>query len=267
MAFWSRWLPWRVPSEIPQYAVLRGLRPLVATPDILSAEQDAFRTSHDRVAERLLAALRGGADAPELTTIATEASGVMMLAPDHGPPVLPVFTSAVRAIDYRECVGVSGTPHYRRSSADELVDLLGGASDADIASWTLDPCPRCTACTIYKSEQFRSSDDVFNVWAITRATTRLRTEVYVRHALDLATGGDWRMASYTGMCALQHVTLDEAHVHLLVGEIAIARGPRSIVEDASRWLRFLGCEDLAGLLDADQAAGVADLSRIVVPTA
>jgi hypothetical protein len=264
MPWWSRWLPARLPSDIPQYALLRGMRPLVATPDIRAAEEEAF-TRHAELTDHLVGMVRAGSQSVALTTITTQSGGFVSLA-TQGLSILPVFTSSVRAIDYQECVAGPGTARVRHLSADELVSLFADGSQ-NITNWTLDPCPRCSMCNMYQAEQFQTPDDVFNVWAIARATTRLRTEVYVRHALELACAGDWRMAKYTLMCALQHVTLEEAQVHLLAGEIGIADGNRSVTEDASAWLRFLGFDKAADCLDADRAAADPHLSRIIVPVA
>ena len=91
--------------------------------------------------------------------------------------------------------------------------------------------------------------------------------MYVRSALDLVHAGNLGLARHVALCAVQHVSVEEPQLHLLLGKIGIATRNRTTTADAARVLWYLGHDPLAVDLESDGAAGAADFSRIVIPVA
>ena len=120
---------------------------------------------------------------------------------------------------------------------------------------------------MYGIEGMRTTDEVLALCGISRATERLRLEVCMQVALEMARAGDLRMAAYVVICGLQHLTLEEPHLHLLFGKLGILHGPRTAAREAPAFLRFLQQPSLAEQLERQVAAGTCDFDDVVVPVA
>ena len=59
------------------------------------------------------------------------------------------------------------------------------------------------------------------IWAITKSTERARAELYFAHALELARGGRLELARDVSLEAVEHVTMEDPRLHLLLGQVAI----------------------------------------------
>jgi hypothetical protein len=248
--------------------VLAGLRSLPALPEMQRRETQALETRHDAVDEALRRSPSWpGPQDPCLTVLRVPPDGGLVTTILPQGLALPVFTSHVKAEDYRLALLPRRGATSITLSAVELAVRLREHRDRGLVGWTVNPCPRCSAFALYGIEQVRTGDDVLTMCGIVRATERLRIEVGVQIALEMARAGDLRMASYVACCCLQHITLEEPQLHLLFGRLGILHAPRTAAKEAPAFLRLLQELALAERLEREIVTGTCNFDDIVVPMA
>lgn len=253
--------------ELPQYRCVRGVKTLVAPDDLLEREW-AVLSSPARAARE--AALLGPPHRPDpqdplLFVIGRpDAAGLKVhaLGADDGFCV-PVFSTAVRAAEFKRVLtAVPAGMAYYSVSPTELLEAFAGHDEGGPRRYAFDPCPHCATAAAIDSSSLREPDDVIKCWAMSRASTELRAQLYLQYTLDAAYRGDFRLARYVGLCGIVHVTSEEPQLHLLLGHIGVALGHTALIRDAQQFLAFLGRDALAAALEDARLEGVPNLSMI-----
>lgn len=125
------------------------------------------------------------------------------------------------------------------SSPNQLVVMLRDLrKDAAVETFTLDRCPRCPLFTAFESKSIKSAADLLEVWGITKATEQSRADLYVSYAVESARGGELERARDVALEAVGHVSLEDARLHLLLGQIAVALADPVLLREARQFLRF-----------------------------
>ena len=79
--------------------------------------------------------------------------------------------------------------------------------------------------------------------------------MYYAHAKKSAEGGDLQEARESALQAIQHVSMESARLHLLLGNIAISLKDKDLLRDARRFLEFLRVGQALRELNALEQSG------------
>jgi hypothetical protein len=99
------------------------------------------------------------------------------------------------------------------------------------------------------------------LWAIHKATELARAELYFEYASWSARGGRLEIARDVALEAVGHVTWEDPHLHLLLGQIAISLGDRTLLRETRAFLRFFKLVPWERKLDEIQRSGSLDFTR------
>jgi hypothetical protein len=64
-------------------------------------------------------------------------------------------------------------------------------------------------------------------------------DLYFAYALQLARAGHLETARDVALETVGHVSLEDPRPHLLLGELGVALGERTLIDEAQEFLRFL----------------------------
>ena len=100
--------------------------------------------------------------------------------------------------------------------------------------------------------------DAVEIWARSKGQARARQELYLARALELARAGRIETARELALEMAGHVTLEDPDTHLLLGQIAVGLGDRTLLAEARALLRAQGAEAWEKKLDAVALSGAPD---------
>jgi len=247
-------------SELPEYSALRAV-PTRALPSDLAEEEsgESFAGRADGIERDLRdPAHLPGVDIPLFTELISSGgkSVVSIPMPDEGGLCLPVFSTSFRAADYQRTLLTSGPAvQYLSSSATQLFGMLRDLEKFRITNFTLDRCPRCPTFPAYGGSSLKTPPDLLVVWAVHKATKLARMELYFRYALNSARAGRLETARDVLLETVGHVDAENPRPHLLLGELGLALGDRTMLREAQEFLRFLGHDRWKRRLDDIVRAG------------
>lgn len=248
--------------QVPLYSGLRET-PNRGIPLELQ-EQEAsqnFSEKSDLIERQLLEPSQlPSAEQPLFTLfISPDRQGLITAPLPDGTQCLPIFSSPVRAADYKEIALEQGPDsHFLVSNAVELMNVLGDLESVAITKFMLDCCPRCGNVVVFGSESMKAAQDVLVVWAIVRSTMLARADLYHAFALDSARAGQFDVARDVALETLGHVSLEDARPHFLLGQIGVATGDRTLLQEARAFLRFLHSDEWERKLGEIERTGSTD---------
>jgi hypothetical protein len=235
-----------------EYTLLR-VRPTRGLPgDLAESEQsEKFLAARADIEVKLLQPdRRPPEDAPLFWALLAHRGPITVQLPDSSQGCLLVFSSPIRAEDYRRALLATdsakramGELGFLSSSPSEFVEMLSDLRQSPgIEQLALDRCPRCEAFTSVGSD-VHSAEDAVRIWAIFKATELARTELYGSYALAAARRGEFEVARDVALELVGHVTPEDPRAHSLLGKVGIALGDKTLVQEATDWLRWLGNEE------------------------
>jgi hypothetical protein len=233
-------------QEMPQYSALQSI-PSRGLPGELTKEEtsDFFSTKRESVQRDLLEpARRPPNDAPLFVELLSGDGCVAAVnLPDQSGQCLAIFSTPVRAADYARTLLAAGPPvRYLSTSPQQAVGMLRDCEEMGIRSFALDRCPRCSVFTAIQCTSVKTADDAVSIWAICKATEFSRANLYWAYALCAARAGRLDVARDVALETVGHVTLEDPRLHLLLGQIGVALGDRTLLREAGEFLAFLKAE-------------------------
>jgi hypothetical protein len=213
-----------------------------------------FRLEH--MGELLHPARRPAEDKPLLTSLLAGPSGVFTLTlPDAGPCML-TFSTPLRAGEYARLRGGRVRLSYLSSTPQEFFHMLGDLrSRANIQRLAVDVCPHCISLNAIEIASIRTSANIVEIWAVHKSGELARERVYFANAQEAARRGDFPEAREVTLEAMQHVSLDSARLHLLLGKIALSLKEKETFREALAFLEFLKAKEATRELLAAEATG------------
>lgn len=254
-------------KELPEYSALTS-RPSRELPAEFVEQEgsEAFSSRRESIQQELLEGPRRPPDdAPLLTAFLNDqGSGVVtMTLPEGAGQCLPVFTTPIRAADYRQNLLVHGpATRYLSSAPGQFVKMLRDIEKMGIETLTVDRCPRCSVLTTFGSSSIKTAADVVTIWAIHKATELARTQVYFAYALQMARADRFDVARDVGLETASHVTVEDPRLHVLLGQIAIGLGDRALLQEAKAFLALLNQDRWERKLDQAAKSGSPDFEGL-----
>jgi hypothetical protein len=252
-------------KELPEYSGLTRTpnRGLPADLEELECGQ-TFGLRCQAIREDLLRPNRRPAEDKPLFAglLAPDEGGVVTITlPDNAGQCVAVFSTPVRAADYVQTLLATGPRvQYLASSPLEVLCMLRDLERAGAESFALDPCPRCGIFSTVGCQSIKTAHDAITIWGIAKATEQARAELYYAYAREAACQGQIEVACSVALEAVGHVTLEDPRFHLLLGQIALARGDRAQFDEASAFLQLLGFERFQRKLEEVARSGIADFA-------
>jgi len=260
------WLKRRFGSDKgPMYAEVQRV-PSHTLPDDLQALEASLEHQQGLEACRrmlLEPPRRPDATAPLFFMLAGPSPGtlVTIVVPESGGQCLPIFLSSTRAMDYAAVrLGRSGGVPGIATSVAELAAAAPGLLDGGIGNVAFDVCPRCSVMTSVGVESLASPERTLSIWAQVRASRDARSDLYLDYAGRCVERGEHRTARDIAFEIVAHVAPDDVRPHWLLGQISVAGGDRTLLAEATRFLRLLGSEGWAERLDACARAGTPEFA-------
>jgi len=236
--------------ELPEYSRLRAAptRPL---PSDLTQEESGEAFKERRVAiEEDLRRMHSDpeGDTPRFTALVTVGGKGVVTIPMPGGDgqCIPIFSTPVRAADYKQALLTAGPPvQYLASTPMQLFGMLRDVERAGIQTVTLDRCPRCSTFAATAIRSLKTPADLGVLWTIHKASEMARLELYVAHALRSARAGQLEAARDVALESVGHVSLEDSRPHLLLGRLAVVLRDRTLLEEARRFLAYFNHESSA----------------------
>lgn len=126
-----------------------------------------------------------------------------------------------------------------------------------LQSFALDVCPDCMTFPALDTKSVVTPADVLKIWAIHKSGELARESLYFARAKVAAGRGDLQEAKETVLEAIQHVTMESARLHLLLGKIALSLKEKEMFREAEAFLEFLGAkQSLRELLAAEESGDI-----------
>jgi hypothetical protein len=232
-------------KELPEYSELASQPNHELPPELVQHERsEAFGIQRRLIEQELLhGPRRPSDDLPLLTAFLTARRDglVMITLPNHGGQCLPVFTTPLRAADYRQVLlAPTGTAtNYLFSAPIQFVKLLRDVEKGGIKAFAIDRCPRCAVFASFASHSVKTASDVIALWAIQKATELARARTYFKYALVKARTGHLAVARAVALATVGHVNMDEPRLHMLLGLVAVGLNDRTLLHEARTFLAFL----------------------------
>jgi len=111
-----------------------------------------------------------------------------------------------------------------------------------IQDFAMDVCPHCLTFPAIQIKELMTPDDILKIWSICKSAELARESLYFTHAKEAAERGDQQEAREIALEAIQHVTMESARLHLLLGKIAVSLKDKDLLRDARTFLEFLHAE-------------------------
>ena len=252
-------------KELPEYSALTS-RPTRELPPELAEDERSEELGDRREAiqrELLQEPRRPSLDSPLFTAfLSEEGRGVVtMNLPGDAGRCLPVFTSPMRAADYRQVLLAGGaTTQYLSCTPVQFVKMLRDVEEVGIRKLTVDRCPRCAVLTVLGSRSVKTPDDMVTVWSIHKAGEIAREQAYFAYAIQAARAGRLDVAREVALEAVGHVTIEEPRAHMLLGQVAIGLADRTLLREAGAFLAFLNQSPWQRKLEESARAGSPDFT-------
>jgi hypothetical protein len=252
-------------QEMPQYSALQSI-PSRSLPSELTKEETSqfYLTQREALQQQLLEpARRPAEESPLFVELLSGDKGVVTVNLPDGQ-CLPIFSTPFRAADYRRTQLASGSPvQYLSTSPRQVVGMLRDLERLGIKSLVLDRCPRCSILTIVQSVSIKTSDDAIGWWAIIKATELSRANLYLTYALHACRAGWLVLAREVALETVGHVTLEDPRLHLLLGQIGLGLGDRTLLHEAGEFLGFLRADAWSRKLEQAVRTGSPDFADFV----
>lgn len=250
-------------AELPTYSGLQS-NPCRGLPPELDQREasESFTIQRDALEQGLLEpARRPPLDEALFTQLLAIEGGILTIDLPDSTKCLPIFSTPIRAADYKQTVLDSGpATQYLCSTPLEFVRMLGDIKGAGIETFALDRCPRCDVFSAISAASINTADDMLTVWAISKATELARADTYLEFAVESAHAGQLVLAREVALETVGHVTLEDPRCHLLLGQIGVGLGDRKLVQEAKAFLRFLELDAWEQELDRVVETGTPDFS-------
>lgn len=229
--------------EVPVYTALLET-PSRTLPAALKEREasDTFVKYRDAWQQKLLGGTRPTDSQPAFASLVRPPSGVVtMTIPPEETPVALVFSSPLRAMDYRDAVGLpAGEVQLLALPLPGLVKMLRDLEPVGITRLAFDRCPRCAIGLLVDGAGISNVEKAWEMRCIHKATEVAREQLYFSYALDAARAGHLDEAREIALEAAGHVTLEDPNLHLLIGQIGVATGDSALATEAVQLLRMLG---------------------------
>jgi len=230
---------------LPYYKILEQNQPGRQRRDFSDLEKspefDRLRTQF--AAELLSQPRRPKEDQPLLTTFVTGQSSFFTITLPDSRHCLLCFSSPIRAAAYARTHARALRLKYLSSSSQEFARLLGDLRRSKaIQDFAMDVCPHCLTFPAIQIKELMTSADVLKIWSICKSAELARESLYFTHAKEAAERGDPQEAREIALGAIQHVTMESARLHLLLGQIAVSLMDKDLLRDARMFLEFLHAE-------------------------
>ena len=195
-------------------------------------------------------------DQPLLTSFIRGPSGFFTITLPNSTHCLLSFSSPIRAAAYARAHARGLRLNYLSSSAREFAQLLADVRrSGTIHDFAIDVCPHCLTFPAMQIKEFATAADILKIWAISKSGELARESVYFQHAKEAAERGDLQDAREITLEAIQHVTMESAPLHLLLGKIAVSINDKDLLRDARTFLQFLRAEQALRELQAVEQSG------------
>jgi hypothetical protein len=219
-----------------------------------SPEMDRLRAEFE--SELLSLPLRPAEDEPLLTSFLVGPSAVFTITLPDSTPCLVTFSTCLRAGEYAR---IHAGPLQLRpltSSPNEFVQMLGDLTrSGTLERVALDVCPHCRTFAVVDIKSMMTPADILKIWAIHKSGELARESLYFAHAQGAVGRGNLKEAKETVLEAIQHVTMDSARLHLLLGKIALSLKEKGVLREAKNFLEFLGANQSLRELLATEESG------------
>lgn len=241
--------------ELPWYSYLKA-KPNRSLPDELKEQESGkdHGVKRERLEHDLLdTGHRPPDDAPLFTELISENGIITLTLPDSTRKCLLVFSTPLKAADYRR-MQLSAGPAltYLSSSPFQLVKAFADLARAGVDSIAIDRCPRCNICVVSQLSSPTTADTLINLWAIHKATELVRADLYLAYAAKCVGAGNLETAREVALETVGHVSAEDPRAHYVLGQIALRLHDRRLLREARTFLAFLKQESL--LLRLDQAS-------------
>jgi hypothetical protein len=253
------WFARRRPAHLdpPTYSDLRR-SPTRGFPAPLASMEgsESFKTRQRAIFDDVLRPPQLPAhDQPLFVTLILN-EGVVTIPMSDSVQCLVVFTSMIRAADYAQTLLASGPAvRYLSSTPAQFVTMLRDVSDRGITAFAIDRCPRCEEFWTVASRSVETADAAIQLWAIATSTQVARAEFALAHAESSARAGHLLAARDVLLEAIGHITPDDARLHFLLGQVAIARRKQRELQQVKEYLIYLQRQDWADRLQALATSG------------
>jgi hypothetical protein len=233
-----RWL-FAGKDELPYYSLLdavpsRGLPQELADREA-SADYEQWR---DRIEADLFSEATNES-APGFATFLKSGDGLQIFLPESDKGCLLVFSTVLRAADYRTQAPERKFAFFC-SSAAQVVSVVAELRErASIDHVALDRCPRCSTFMTVGSSSLDTAAKVIKVWKISKATEIARCNLYFDHAQAAARAGQFLTARDVALELVGHVTAEDPRVHLLLGKLAVQLRDKTRLREGKRFLTLL----------------------------
>jgi hypothetical protein len=252
------------PVALPHYSRLKTNAGLELPPDLEARERsDAFTARRKRFQHEILDTTKRPPDDSPLFTVLLIEDGrpVTISVPEGSGQCLLVFSTRVHADDYvRTLLPSAPRLHYDCTTPAQLVGLLRTLREVGVDSFAVDQCPRCSILAAVSSDSMRAAADIVNIWGMRRAFELAWTELYVAYALESARSGRLEVARDVALESVGHVTMEDPRPHLLLGQVAVVVGDRTLLLEAKAFLRFFRFVPWEQKLDEIERSGLADFT-------
>ncbi len=194
-----------------------------------------------------------------LTTFIRYPAGFFTITLPNSIPCLLSFSSPMRAAGYARAHARRMRLKYLSSSAQEFAQLLGDLRRSGaIQDFAIDVCPHCLTFPAIQIKELITPADILKIWAICKSGELARESLYFSRAKEAAERGNLQEARDIALEAIQHVTIESASLHLLLGKIAISLNDKDLLRDAQTFLEFLRSEPaLRELREVEQSGNSA----------
>ena len=246
--------------ELPEYSRLRAVPTRTLPADLVQEEAgESFTARRDAIARELrTSAHQSQDDAPLFTELMTAhgSGAVTFPLPDGSGQCLPVFSTPFRAADYAQTLLTSmPTVQYLSSTALQLLNMIRDLETLGITTLTVDRCPRCSVFSVFHTSSLKGARDLFEVWAIHKTTELARLRLYYDYARKSARAGNLESARDVALETVGHVSAEDPRPHLLLGELAVALGDRTLLGEAKEFLVYFKHDSWYRKLDQIGRAG------------
>jgi hypothetical protein len=262
---WDRLFGRKKAKELPEYSALAS-RPSRELPAELVQQErsEAFGKVRGSIQRDLLEEPRRPSNEASLLTafVSDQENGVVTITlPGDAGRCLPVFTTPLRAADYQQTLFAGGPrTRYLCSAPVQFVGMLRDIQKMGITSFAIDRCPRCSAFAVIGSPSVKTADDVVVLWSLSKAGELARTQLYFEYALGAARAERLDVARDVALEAVGHVTMQDPRLHLLLGQVAVGLGDRTLLGEARTFLAFMKLDAWARRLDEMASSGSADFA-------
>jgi hypothetical protein len=253
-------------EKLPEYSALRSTPSRELPSELTETEAGEAFVARQRAlsGELCVSPQRPKDDEPLLTALGNaEGTGFLtMTLPEGNQRCVPVFSAPWRAADYcRVLLSHSPSVSHCLLTPAGFVRLLQDLRGIGIEMFAIDRCPRCTIFTGFGSTEMKTPGDAIAVWAIRKASELLRADLYLAYALGLARRGQLEAARDVALETVGHVTMENPHTHLLLGQLAVGLRDRTLLREAKMFLRVFGFQQWKAKLDRVVKSGSPDYAE------